>query len=63
MASVKFKVAFCVLQLPVACKSCPCGHVFISKKLQDKTVTEGEGRVESKFCVANAPGSGCSKMS
>ncbi|KXJ17709.1 UPF0547 protein C16orf87-like, partial [Exaiptasia diaphana] len=34
----------CDQTLPVACKSCPCGHIFISKKqlslpLQDKTET------------------------
>lgn len=31
---------FCVSQIPVACKSCPCGYVFISRKLLNAKLNE-----------------------
>ncbi|XP_061102156.1 UPF0547 protein C16orf87 homolog isoform X2 [Conger conger] len=30
----------CDQQIPVACKSCPCGYVFISRKLLNAKLTE-----------------------
>lgn len=38
----------CFIQLPVACKSCPCGHVFISRKLHQAQVKK-EGILISAF--------------
>lgn len=29
-----------LLQIPVACKSCPCGYVFISRKLLNAKLSE-----------------------
>ena len=34
---------FCLIQLPVACKSCPCGHVFISRKQHHQAQVKKEG--------------------
>ena len=36
---------FCFIQLPVACKSCPCGHIFISRKLHQAQVKK-EGKYD-----------------
>lgn len=33
----------CDQTLPVACKSCPCGHVFISRKLHQAQVKKEQG--------------------
>lgn len=35
----------CDQTLPVACKSCPCGHVFISRKLHQAQVKKEQGEV------------------
>ncbi|KAL4613611.1 hypothetical protein GN956_G22772 [Arapaima gigas] len=39
----------CDQQIPVACKSCPCGFVFISRKLLNAKLPEGPSPVIDKF--------------
>ena len=42
---------FSFIQLPVACKSCPCGHVFISRKLHEAQVKKEQGSVLYLFLL------------
>ncbi|XP_048886837.1 UPF0547 protein C16orf87 homolog [Brienomyrus brachyistius] len=39
----------CDQQIPVACKSCPCGFVFISRKLLNAKLTERASPAIDKF--------------
>ncbi|KAJ8400426.1 hypothetical protein AAFF_G00395500 [Aldrovandia affinis] len=39
----------CDQQIPVACKSCPCGYVFISRKLLNAKLTERSSPGIDKF--------------
>lgn len=48
---IKLHAPFFMLQLPVACKSCPCGHVFISRKLHQVQVKKEQGNVKSEIVV------------
>ncbi|XP_073882833.1 UPF0547 protein C16orf87 homolog isoform X3 [Macaca fascicularis] len=44
----------CDQQVPVACKSCPCGYIFISRKLLNAKHSEksppSTGNHRSSFC-------------
>lgn len=40
----------CLSQIPVACKSCPCGYVFISRKLLNAKLNE-RSPVMGKLCI------------
>ncbi|XP_060924089.1 UPF0547 protein C16orf87 homolog [Limanda limanda] len=39
----------CDQQIPVACKSCPCGFVFISRKLLNAKLTERSPAIAEKL--------------
>ncbi len=43
-------LSFCFSQIPVACKSCPCGYVFISRKLLNAKLNE-RSPVMGKQCI------------
>ncbi|KAM7406665.1 hypothetical protein PAMP_001030 [Pampus punctatissimus] len=47
------------INIPVACKSCPCGYVFISRKLLNAKVNERSSpTIAEKFCLIFPPKSG-----